>query len=50
MDLPEAQGSCHVSESKSGIPQIFFACLIWNLGNFDGGNRDPRLWNPESTA
>ena len=21
----------------------------WNLGNFDGGIRDPGLWNPEST-
>ena len=24
-------------------------CLL-NIGHFDGGIRDPRLWNPESTA
>ena len=28
----------------------FFACWIWNLGNFDGGIRDPGLWNSESTG
>ena len=22
----------------------------WNIRNFDGGIRDPRIWNPESTA
>ena len=38
MDLPEAQGSCHARESKSGIR---------NLGIFDGGIRDPGLWNSE---
>ena len=27
MDLPEAQGSCHASESKSGIPKIFLLVL-----------------------
>ena len=31
-------------------PGNFFACSIWNLGNFDEGIRDPGLWNPESTA
>ena len=31
-------------------PGNFSSCLIWNLENFDGGIRDPRLWNPESTA
>ena len=40
MDLPEAQGSRHTRESNSGIR---------NLGIFDGGIRDPGLWNPEST-
>ena len=29
-------------------PGNFLACSIWNLGNFDGGIRDPGLWNPES--
>ena len=28
----------------------YFACSIWNLGNFDGGIRDSGLRNPESTA
>ena len=50
MDLPEAQGCRHARESKSGIPESFCMLNLWNRGNFDGGIRDPGLWNPESMA
>ena len=39
VELPEDQGSRHARESKSGIR---------NRGIFDGGIRDPGLWNSES--
>ena len=50
MDLPEAQGSRHARESKSGIPEIVLPVEFGILENFDGGIRDPGLSNPESMA